>query len=125
MQQNISRYRALELFAESVAELDLGEVENLAKLLGKIQRRARQALSHKQAPRNERLGEARQKARESTMRRAREFKEQVMPHIEQARREGCTTTRQIADWLNKKNISTPRGGSWQSSTVYRVMKGDE
>jgi DNA invertase Pin-like site-specific DNA recombinase len=45
----------------------------------------------------------------------------VLPHVEEAKAAGSTTTRSIAAWLNAKGIETARGNGWTSSAVSRLL----
>ena len=45
----------------------------------------------------------------------------VLPIIEQARREGAISLRQIANYLNEHNIPTVRDGQWSAVQVQRVL----
>lgn len=124
MQQHISRYRALEMFAESIVELEIAHGENLPVLIGKIKWQAKQALNRKDRLRNEKLNVAREKARETTIRKAKKFRDQMMPHIEKAQMAGRLTTRDIADWLNEQGFTTARGFDWSSGSVHRILERD-
>ncbi|MCA1427330.1 MULTISPECIES: recombinase family protein [unclassified Bradyrhizobium] len=124
MQQHVSRYRALEMFAESIAELEIPNDKGLTALFGQIKSQARQALNRKDPLRNKKLNVAREKARETTIRKAKKFREQMMPHIAEAQTAGCLTTRAIADWLNKQGFTTARGFDWSSGSVHRILEGD-
>jgi hypothetical protein len=124
MQRHISRYRALEMFAESVAELEIPDCKNLPVLLGKIKWQAKQALNHKDPLRNQKLNVAREKARDTTIRKAKKFREQMMPHIAEAQTAGYLTTRAIADWLNGQGFTTARGFDWSSAAVHRILASD-
>jgi DNA invertase Pin-like site-specific DNA recombinase len=42
--------------------------------------------------------------------------------VEELRRQGCTSLRQIADGLNEREIAAPRGGIWQVGQVANLMK---
>lgn len=46
----------------------------------------------------------------------------MLPHVEEARAAGNTTTRAIAAWLNGKGIETVRGNAWTSSAVSRLVR---
>jgi hypothetical protein len=124
MQRPVSRYRALEMFAQSVVELEIPDGKNLPVLLGKIQWQATQALNYKEPLRNEKLDVAREKARETTICKAKKFREQMMPHIAEAQTAGCLTTRAIADWLNEQGFTTARGFDWSSAAVHRILTSD-
>ncbi|MGB8606495.1 recombinase-like helix-turn-helix domain-containing protein [Bradyrhizobium sp.] len=41
--------------------------------------------------------------------------------INEVRRAGATTLREIADALNARGISTPRGGKWYAASVRNVL----
>jgi hypothetical protein len=45
----------------------------------------------------------------------------VVPVINEVRRAGATTLREIADALNARGISTPRGGQWYAASVRNVL----
>jgi DNA invertase Pin-like site-specific DNA recombinase len=45
----------------------------------------------------------------------------VIPVINEVRRAGATTLRDIADALNARGISTPRGGQWYAASVRNVL----
>ena len=44
-----------------------------------------------------------------------------LPIINEVRRAGARTLRDIADALNARGISTPRGGRWYASSVKNVL----
>jgi DNA invertase Pin-like site-specific DNA recombinase len=46
----------------------------------------------------------------------------VLPVIREIRRAGATSLRQIADALNARGITTPRGGQWYASSVRNVLE---
>ncbi|MCK1543369.1 recombinase family protein [Bradyrhizobium sp. 179] len=121
MTQHLSRYRVLEMFAESVVKLELGDKDNIEAAFTRIKRQAKKALNHRAPPRNENLEQARKKAVASTKRKAAEFRAFIMPMIKDAQKEGCVSTRQIAEWLNKKGYSTSRGFAWSSGSVHRII----
>jgi ribosomal protein L17 len=125
MQSVLSRYRVLEKFAESVVSLELEDAADLAAALGKIKKQARKALSHKEPPRNENLAQARKKATASTKKKAAEFRAFIMPMVKAAQKDGCESTRQIAEWLNKKGHSTARGYTWSSAAVHRIITAED
>jgi DNA invertase Pin-like site-specific DNA recombinase len=52
---------------------------------------------------------------------AAKYQADVLPVLEQARTEGASTLREIAGYLNKKNIPTPRGGEWSAVQVMRIL----
>ena len=45
----------------------------------------------------------------------------VLPVIREIRRAGVTSLHQIADALNARGITTPRGGRWYASSVSNVL----
>ena len=45
----------------------------------------------------------------------------VLPIINEVRRAGATSLRQIAEALNSRGISTPRGGVWHATSVRNVL----
>ena len=45
----------------------------------------------------------------------------VLPIIEEIRKSGATTLRAIAEALNARGISTPRGKRWEASTVRNAL----
>jgi DNA invertase Pin-like site-specific DNA recombinase len=45
----------------------------------------------------------------------------VLPVIQEVRKAGATTLRDIADALNARGISTPRGGQWYAASVRNVL----
>jgi DNA invertase Pin-like site-specific DNA recombinase len=45
----------------------------------------------------------------------------VIPVINEVRKAGATTLREIAEALNARGISTPRGGSWYPTSVKNVL----
>jgi DNA invertase Pin-like site-specific DNA recombinase len=45
----------------------------------------------------------------------------VLPIINEVRRAGATSLRQIAEALNSRGISTPRGGVWYATSVRNVL----
>jgi DNA invertase Pin-like site-specific DNA recombinase len=45
----------------------------------------------------------------------------VLPIIREVRRAGATSLHQIADALNARGISTPRGGRWYAKSVSNVL----
>ena len=55
--------------------------------------------------------------------RARDRIEKVLPLIKDLKDNGFTTLREIADEMNRRGISTARGGKWYPSSVYIVVKG--
>jgi DNA invertase Pin-like site-specific DNA recombinase len=46
----------------------------------------------------------------------------VIPVIHEVRRAGATTLREIAQALNARGISTPRGGQWHATSVTNAAR---
>lgn len=125
MGENLSRYRVLEKFAKDIVELQLDEAADLDRILSRIKRQAQKALDHRTPPRNEKLDEAREMAVAATKKKAAEFRTSIMPAIKDAQKDGCVSTRQIAEWLNKKGHTTARGYAWSSASVHRVITAED
>ena len=51
-----------------------------------------------------------------------ERKSDVLPVVLELQAAGASTLQQIADRLNEKGITTPRGGQWNPTQVRRVLK---
>ena len=45
----------------------------------------------------------------------------VLPLIREIRKAGATSLRQIADALNARGISSPRGGDWHATSVRNLL----
>jgi DNA invertase Pin-like site-specific DNA recombinase len=87
-----------------------------------ISRRTKEAL----AASNKKLGNpdianARVKAVAAIKERAQQRAANVLPVIRDIERTGATTFRQIADALNKRGISSPRGGEWHATSVRNAI----
>lgn len=57
---------------------------------------------------------------------AKKRAEDIASQIEAARSDGCTSLRQVAEWLNDQGIVTPRGKLWTAAAVRnaeRVARG--
>ena len=67
------------------------------------------------------LPEARVAAQASIKSAADHHAANVLPIINEVRRAGARTLRDIADALNARGISTPRGGRWYASSVKNVL----
>lgn len=50
------------------------------------------------------------------------FAESIRPQVEAAIAAGCTTTRQIADWLNSRGLPSRDRGLWHPASVQRVQR---
>ena len=46
----------------------------------------------------------------------------VEPIILKAENEGCRTIQSFCDYLNDRDIKTPRGKDWTKGTIHRVLK---
>ncbi len=118
-----TRYRELEKVVEAVMELDLNETRGgLIDAVTKLKRKAQRAFNFKEAPRNENMEFARAKAREASARKLKEFRDSVRPWIRKAEKDGATTRQAIADWLNKNEVTAPRGGAWSAASVDRLLR---
>jgi hypothetical protein len=53
--------------------------------------------------------------------KAGEFRESVLPTIDQIKAEGITSAKGIARALNERSIKTRRGGEWTGVQVARVL----
>lgn len=53
---------------------------------------------------------------------ADQFAANVLPVIREIQGAGISTSRGIADALNKRGIRSPRGGVWHSTTVLNILK---
>jgi DNA invertase Pin-like site-specific DNA recombinase len=54
--------------------------------------------------------------------KASERARDLAPVVEALRAEGCRTIRQIADGLNKRGETAPRGGAWRVGQVHTLLK---
>jgi len=54
--------------------------------------------------------------------RSMRYKKDIAPIIEEMRNAGAMTLKSIADGLNARNITAPRGGKWSPTQVSRVRK---
>ena len=70
---------------------------------------------------NPRLSKARKSAVASIKALADQHAANVLPVIREIRRAGATSLHQIADALNARGITTPRGGRWHASSVRNVL----
>lgn len=71
---------------------------------------------------NPRLAEIRAVVNARTAAEADSFAVTVAPHIRQAKAEGASSLRDIADKLNASNVPTARGGRWAAATVRNVLR---
>jgi DNA invertase Pin-like site-specific DNA recombinase len=46
----------------------------------------------------------------------------ILPYIEEAKKEGITSYKGIAKYLNENGIKSPRGGLWYTASVSKMMK---
>jgi DNA invertase Pin-like site-specific DNA recombinase len=53
--------------------------------------------------------------------KAAEYRERLMPTIEEIKASGTTTQQGIADELNRREITAPRGGQWSQVQVMRLL----
>jgi DNA invertase Pin-like site-specific DNA recombinase len=63
----------------------------------------------------------RQKGTLAKKKKATAWAAKIMPSIEEAQNKGCTSLRQIADWLNKNHIEASKGGKFQAVSVKRIL----
>jgi DNA invertase Pin-like site-specific DNA recombinase len=67
------------------------------------------------------LAEARERAVATNKGLADAHAANVLPVIREIRRAGATSLHQIADALNARGITTPRGGHWYAKSVSNVL----
>jgi len=70
---------------------------------------------------NPELPKARKSAAATIKALADQHATNVLPVIREIRRAGATSLHQIADALNARGITTPRGGQWYASSVRNVL----
>jgi len=68
------------------------------------------------------LAKARKSAVVSIKALADQHAANVLPVIREIRRAGATSLHQIADALNARGVTTPRGGKWHASSVRNVLE---
>ena len=68
------------------------------------------------------LAKARKRAVASIKALADQHAANVLPVVREIRRAGATSLHQIADALNARGITTPRGGQWYASSVRNVLE---
>jgi DNA invertase Pin-like site-specific DNA recombinase len=67
------------------------------------------------------LGEAQRRGVATRQRQAAQAAANIVPLIEEVRRQGATTLREIAAALAARQVPTPRGGEWTATAVKRVL----
>jgi DNA invertase Pin-like site-specific DNA recombinase len=67
------------------------------------------------------LAKARERAVASNKALADAYAANVLPVIREIRRAGATSLHQIAEALNARGITTPRGGKWYAKSVSNVL----
>jgi DNA invertase Pin-like site-specific DNA recombinase len=67
------------------------------------------------------LAEARAAGRELLVRQADRFAANVLPVIEDIRRQGAKSLREIAAQLTARGVRTARGGEWSTSAVRNIL----
>jgi Recombinase len=67
------------------------------------------------------LAEARERAVATNKALADTYAANVLPVIREIRRAGATSLHQIAEALNARGITTPRGGQWYAKSVSNVL----
>src|SRR3954451_11293220 len=67
------------------------------------------------------LAEARAAGREVLVRQADMFAANVLPVIDDIRRQGATSLREIAAQLTARGVRTARGGEWSTSAVRNIL----
>ena len=67
------------------------------------------------------LGEAQRRGVATRQRQAAQAAANVVPLIEEVRRQGATTLREVAAALTARQVPTPRGGGWTATAVKRVL----
>jgi Recombinase len=70
---------------------------------------------------NPKIDEARQEAVAEIVDRADQRAANVIPIMRQIQPSGATSLRQIAEALNARGISAPRGGLWHATSVRNAM----
>jgi DNA invertase Pin-like site-specific DNA recombinase len=67
------------------------------------------------------LAQARKRAVASIKSLADQHASNVLPVIREIQRAGPTSLHQVADALNARGITTPRGGAWYAKSVSNVL----
>jgi DNA invertase Pin-like site-specific DNA recombinase len=70
---------------------------------------------------NPHIEQARKKAVAEIIDRADQRAANVVPIVRQIQRTGATSLRQIAEALNARGISSPRGGDWHATSVRNML----
>jgi hypothetical protein len=70
---------------------------------------------------NPKLSRARKSAVASIKALADQHAANVLPVIRELQRTGAASLHQIADALNARGITTPRGGAWYAKSVSNVL----
>ena len=99
---------------------------HLYAILGEEERRriganTKKALQIAKA-RGVKLGSANPKTRQAHLNKTTQLLERVEPIILKAENEGCRTIQSFCDYLNDRDIKSPRGKDWTPSTLGRVLK---
>lgn len=67
------------------------------------------------------IPQVKEACRAGNIKRGNKSFEAILPHIQEAQEQGFTSTRKIATFLNDKGITTPRGKSWTSKQISRIL----
>jgi DNA invertase Pin-like site-specific DNA recombinase len=90
-----------------------------------IGKRTKEALAEAKK-RGVKLGTHIPKVKEASMKATKERGEntmkRVIPHIIEAKNNGCNSNRTIADYLNEKGIQTPRGSKFSKASMTRYLR---
>jgi hypothetical protein len=70
---------------------------------------------------NPKLAQARKRAVASVKALADQRAANVVPVIREIQRTGATSLHRIADALNARGITTPRGGAWYGKSVANIL----
>lgn len=122
-------HRVPFVVAELGADVDPFVLHLFAALAEKerslISTRTRQALAAAQARGvtlgSPKLAQARESAVAAIKASADQHAANVLPIIKEAQKAGATTLRAVADALNARGISTPRGGAWHPQAVKNAL----